>query len=241
MVLLFFMPLDTSADTYRLPLLPSVSDALREGMVRIGTGQGDWRLVLDTSLDIEPLAPDSGLPDGSAVRLINPSEGAAQIEIRAWDDAGDEAPEGAVSLSLASGASTSLSAESLQDGARGLSGSFGEGEGGWRLAVQADRGIQVMSLVEDTAGHLTNLSTSSTRPWFLDPCVGGPEDADGDGVSDHCDSEPDTARTLERCGDGSYVTDPDRNPGLVSDCRGRFPGSSEIWPTCRPWTSPAIG
>ena len=177
----------------------------------------------------------------SRLRLINPSEGAAQIETRAWDDAGDEAPEGAVSLSLASGASTSLSAESLQDGARGLSGSFGEGEGGWRLAVQADRGIQVMSLVEDTAGHLTNLSTSSTRPWFLDPCVGGPEDADGDGVSDHCDSEPDTARTLERCGDGSYVTDPDRNPGLVSDCRGRFPGSSEIWPTCRPWTSPAIG
>ena len=73
--------------------------------------------------------------------------------------------------------------------------------------------------MEDTAGHLTNLSTSSKRPRFLDPCVGGSEDADGDGVSDHRDREPDTVRTLERCSDGSYVTDPDGSPGLVSDCR----------------------
>ena len=76
-----------------------------------------------------------------------------------------------------------------------------------------------MSLVETAAGHLTNLSTSLVRPLFLDPCVGGPADADGDGVSDHCDTEPDTARTLERCSDGSYVTAPDANPGLVRDCR----------------------
>ena len=126
-----------------------------------------------------------------------------------------------MSLTVAPGASTSLSAESLADGARGLSGNFGESAGGWRLDVQSDRDIQVMSLVEDAAGRLTNLSTTPARPGFLDPCVGGPEDADadGDGVSDRCDREPDTARTLDRCSDGGFVTDPDGHPGLVLDCR----------------------
>ena len=93
--------------------------------------------------------------------------------IRAWDDTGGAAPGGDVTLTVTPGASTSLSAESLQDGARGLSGSLGEGEDGWRLEVQSDRDIQVMSLVEDAAGRLTNLSTTPARPGFLDPCVGG--------------------------------------------------------------------
>ena len=216
--------------------------------IGLGSGEGDWRLVLESELNLDVFAyarsrdgvvstahnvaaqgrrrhhvpffnPASETGQQSRLRLVNPSEGAAQVEIRAWDDAGDEAPEGAVSLAVASGASTSLSAESLQDGARGVSGRFGEGEGAWRLDVQADRDIQVMSLVEDTAGRLTNLSTSPVRPGFLDPCVGGPEDADGDGVSDRCDREPGTVRTLDRCGDGRYVAEPDGNPGLVADCR----------------------
>ena len=38
-------------------------------------------------------------------------------------------------------------------------------------------------------------------------------------MSDHCDRDPGTVRTLERCSDGSYVTDPDGSPGLVGDCR----------------------
>ena len=216
--------------------------------IGLGSGVGDWRLRLASELNLDVFAyarsrdgavsiahnvaaegrrrhhvpffdPAGETGRQSRLRLINPSEGAAQIAIQAWDDAGDEAPEGAVSLTVASGASTSLSAEALEDGANGLSGRFGEGQGGWRLAVQADRDIEVMSLAQDTAGHLTNLSTSSARPWFLDPCVGGPEDADGDGVSDRCDREPDTRRILDRCSDGSFVTDPDGNPGLVGDCR----------------------
>ena len=218
---------------------------LRTGL---GSGEGDWRLVLLSDLDLDVFAyarSQDGLvsiahnvaaegrrlhhvpffnPAGetgqpSRLRLVNPTTGNAQIEIRAWDDAGAEAPDGAVNLTVGAGASTSLGAESLRDGARGLSGRLGEGEGGWRLAVRSDRDIQVMSLVENAAGHLTNLSTSSIRPGFLDPCVGGPADADGDGVSDHCDLEPDTARTLDRCSDGSYVSNPDGNTGLVVDCR----------------------
>ena len=223
---------------------------LRTGL---GAGEGDWRLVLESELSLDVfayarsqdgvvstahnVASEGGRrhhvpffnPAGDAsagetgqqsrLRLVNPSSGDAQVLIRAWDDTGIAAPGGAVNLTVAPGASASLSAESLEGGARGLSGRFGEGEGGWRLDVQSDRDIQVMSLVEDAAGRLTNLSTTPARPGFLDPCLGGPDDADGDGVSDRCDREPDTARTLDRCSDGSFVADPDGHPGLVLDCR----------------------
>ena len=214
----------------------------------LGSGEGDWRLVLLSELNLDVFAyarsPDGLVsvahnvaaegrrrhhvpyfyPAGETgqagrLRLVNPTTRNAQVEIRARDDAGAEAPGGAVNLTVGARASASLDAGSLEEGDRGLSGRLGEGEGGWRLAVQSDRDIQVMSLVENAAGHLTNLSTSSIRPGFLDPCVGGPADADGDGVSDHCDLEPGTARTLDRCSDGSYVPDPDGNPGLVEDCR----------------------
>ena len=216
--------------------------------IGLGTGEGDWRLVLESELNLDVFAyarsqdgvvstahnvaaeggrrhhvpffnPGGETGQQSRLRLVNPSRGDAQVLIRAWDDTGDAAPERAVSLTVAPGASTSLSAESLEDGARELSGNLGEGQGGWRLDVQADRDIQVMSLAENAAGHLTNLSTTSVRPGFLDPCVGGPEDADGDGVSDRCDREPNTSRTLDRCSDGRFVADPDGNPGLVHDCR----------------------
>ena len=216
----------------------------------LGSGQGDWRLVLESDLNLDIFAyarsPDGVVsaahnvaaagfrrhhvplfnPAGDAgqqsrLRLINLSEDPARVMIRALDDSGGAAPEGPVNLTVASGASASVNAAALDDGARRLDGrfGFGAGQGGWRLDVRADRDIQVMSLVETAAGHLTNLSTSLVRPLFLDPCVGGPADADGDGVSDHCDTDPDTARTLERCSDGSYVTVPDANPGLVRDCR----------------------
>ena len=213
----------------------------------LGRGTGDWRLVLESDLNLDVFGyvrsqdgvissahnvavegrrrhhvpffnPASDHGQTSRLRLINPSDGEAQVLIRAWDDVGAAAPEGAVSLSVPAGASTSLSADALEVGGSGLNGRLGAGQGGWRLAVEADRDIRVMSLAEDTAGHLTNLSTSLVRPSFLDPCVGGPSDADGDGVSDHCDREPDTARTLAGCSDGSYVPGADESPGLVRDC-----------------------
>ena len=86
--------------------------------------------------------------------------------------------------------------------------------------IESDRDIRVISLVESSTGHVTNLSTSSIHPRFLDSCVGGPIDADDDGITDHCDSDPQTAlRPLSACADGTFVGAPGLLPELVSDCR----------------------
>ena len=215
----------------------------------IGSGTGNWRVwvqsehVLDvfafartqdgfvTTIDavaaqgnlrhhVPFFNPASETQQASRLRLINPADSAADIVVRAWDDQGNAAPNGEVRLTLAAGASQSVSAESLENGGEGLTGSFGDGQGRWRLTVQANRDIHVMSLVESSEGHLTNVSTSAHLPRLLNSCLGGPADADGDGVSDHCDRDTETAlRALSQCTGGSYVSDPGNNPGLVGDCR----------------------
>ena len=215
----------------------------------LGNGEGDWRLTIESELDLDVVAYartedgfvtaiDDVAAEGdrrhhvpwfnsasetmqtSRLRIINPTDGSAEVIIRAWDDQGDAAPDGAVSLTLAAGASKTVNATELEQGAEGLTGNLGDGEGRWRLSVQADRAIRVMSLVESADGHLTNVSTSSAMPRFLNSCIGGPADADGDGVSDHCDRDPATAlRALSGCDDGNYIEDPDGNPGLVGDCK----------------------
>ena len=71
-----------------------------------------------------------------------------------------------------------LTAVQLEQGGEGLTGTFGDGAGKWRLTVTSDRPLVVMSLMESLqpgsarglplagespAGHLSNLS-ATTRP-----------------------------------------------------------------------------
>ena len=216
---------------------------------RLNDGEGDWRLNLQSDLNLD-LFSNARTQDGivtvvddtaatsdrrhhvplfrparenqqiSQLRLINPSADPAEIRIQGWDDAGLAASGGAVTLTLPSGTTHTISATALEEGADELVGSFGRGEGNWRLLIEADREIRVISLVKSSKGHVTNLSTSSIHPRFLDSCVGGPVDADDDGITDHCDSDPQTTlRPLGACADGTFVGSPGLLPGLASDCR----------------------
>ena len=65
-------------------------------------------------------------------------------------------------LSSAAGQSMSLTATQLEQGDDGLSGRLGDGAGKWRLRVESNRPLSVMSLLESSSGHLTNLSTAGT-------------------------------------------------------------------------------
>ena len=93
------------------------------------------------------------------LRLINPSTTEAGITIRGVDRTGAVAG-GEVQLTLAAGASRVVTVPELEGGTgSGLSGSLGDGTGGWHLGVTANRRIQVMNLLSGPSGHLANLST----------------------------------------------------------------------------------
>ena len=153
-----------------------------------GSGEGDWRLVLTSPLELQVLSyirtgdgfltsmhdvapstaaghrvvtfnPGRNISQVSRLRVINPGVETAEVTIDGIDDKG-ASPGGAVVFSLAAEASRTLTAKELESGqAQGLSGALGTGKGKWRLTVTAEQPIEVMSLLSSPTGHLTNLST----------------------------------------------------------------------------------
>ena len=158
------------------------SKGLSEG---VGDGEGDWRLVLETRLDIEPLAyirttdgfvtsmhdlvmehgsmrydvpifnPGGNRAQVSSLRLINTADTDAMVAIDGIDDLGNSASE-RLEFTLPAGAARTISAQELESGA------IGDGAGKWYLSVSADRPLQVVNLLRSPTGHLANLS-STTR------------------------------------------------------------------------------
>ncbi|MXY57052.1 MAG: hypothetical protein F4Y41_11765 [Gammaproteobacteria bacterium] len=153
-----------------------------------GSGQGDWRLVLLSGLDIEVLSyirtndgfltamhdtvpvvnglhdvaifnPGSNRNQESLLRLSNPGDAAAEVSISGVDD--DGTPSDKVRATVPAGASRTYTAAELESGTGVvLDGSLGDGAGKWRLTVESAREIIAMSLLSSPTGHLTNLSTS---------------------------------------------------------------------------------
>ena len=156
----------------------------------LGSGTGNWRLVLLTDLDLLPMGlirtPDGFLTtvhdtvagDGlntrvpmfnpadnpnqvSALRLVNPNNASTSVTIRGVDDAGRTSA--AVNLTLAANAALEVTATELEQGnaAKGVTGGLGNGTGKWTLTVTASAPVKVMSLLRDPKGYLTNLSNGT--------------------------------------------------------------------------------
>ena len=151
---------------------------------------GDWRLELESSLNVEALSyirtddgflsamhdsvpktvdghhvamfnPASNSTQKSYLRLINLASRAAEVEIQGIDDAGTLS--GKARVTVPAHGSKHLSAWDLEMGAEGVSGTIGDGHGKWRLRVNSSERIAVMSLMESPGSGLTNLSTAPTR------------------------------------------------------------------------------
>ena len=148
--------------------------------------RGDWRLDVETALNVRVLsfvrttdgfltAMGDVLPRGadgrlaahvfnlgsnmnqeSKLRLVNTGESAEGLSIEGIDDQGGRG--GPVTLTLAAGASRTLTAFELENGAQDLIGTIGDGAGKWRLFITADQAVVGMSLLEAVSGHLTNIS-----------------------------------------------------------------------------------
>lgn len=192
--------------------------------------QGDWRLRLDTELTLEVLAyvrtsggflttmhetvgvagtshevvffnPGRNTNQVSRLRLINVSNAEAAVSIAGYDDSGAPAPGGEVGLTLAAGAARTVSAAELEDGAAGMDGALGAGDGKWRLYLTSDQNILAMSLLDAPAdeetpgGYLTNLSaTAPSGDILLFPRDGHPTGLQG------------FARIVNRSGKAGTVT-----------------------------------
>jgi len=158
-----------------------------------GAGEGDWRLRFASDLDIEILAyirtedgfvtamhdlapvadgehrvvflnPASNTMQVSRIRLVNPGTTDAAVTITGVDDDG-VSPGNPVQATVPAGDSLELNSTELESGGGDgiVSGALGDGKGKWRLGIESDQAILVMSLLESPTRHLTNLSTSPDR------------------------------------------------------------------------------
>ena len=156
-----------------------------------GAGEGDWRLTLTSGLDVEVLSyirttdgfltamhdlapvvegehriaifnPGSNAAQVSRLRLINPGEAEAQVTIEGVDDRG-MSPGGAVEVTVAAGATQTLTAAELESGGTGMTGALGDGTGKWQLTARSESSIHALSLLSSPTGHLTNLSTAPSN------------------------------------------------------------------------------
>ena len=154
-----------------------------------GAGEGDWRLELTSDAAIEVLSyirtgegfltsmhdvvpgtenrhrvvffnPGRNVNQVSRLRMANAGADPATVTITATDDSG--ASPAALGTSVPAGGVRTFSALDLEAGAADLDGALGPGVGKWRLLVESDVPITVMSILESPMGHLTNLS-STTR------------------------------------------------------------------------------
>ena len=89
------------------------------------------------------------------VRIVNHSDSAGTVHIRAVDDTGHEAP--ALTLSLAAGAVAHFNSNDLENGNtdKGLAGSTGAGNGDWALVLDTNLDIEALAFVRTSTGFLT--------------------------------------------------------------------------------------
>ena len=154
--------------------------------------QGGWRLDIETTLSVRVLAfvrtndgfltamhdvllkdddgrlaamtfnPGSNDERVSKLRLVNTGDSAESVSIAGVDDQGND--YGPVTLTLNANQSRTLSAQELENGAHGLTGTLGDGRGKWQLFVDAGDAVVAMSLLDASSGHLSNISTMGVAP-----------------------------------------------------------------------------
>ena len=160
-----------------------------------GPGEGNWWLELSSGMDIEVLSyletasgmlspvrgtagieTESGmryealLRDGSGeLRLLNANGEGVEVRVSGVDDAGETGQEARLLLEPWS-ARTLTAAMLTEDGAPGMVGALGAGAGSWRLTLEADGEIDVLSLARGANGALSDVSRRG-RPAGSPPPV----------------------------------------------------------------------
>ena len=106
--------------------------------------------------------PASNHQQASHLRILNPSMKPAKVRITGIDSTGTS-PGSDVVVQVPPHRSLTLDAPTLEQGAPTLQGALGDGTSKWRLHIISDQPILVMSLMQSPTGHLTNLTSRTTR------------------------------------------------------------------------------
>ena len=172
-----------AARTYSAAELESGSAAGLDGSLGVGTGSWQLAIESDQSIAAmsllssptghlvnlsttpaterggihgAPFLPAASDPLGRSglARVINRSDTAGTVSIRAFDDAGQE--HGSLELSLGANETKHFDSNDLEMGnqGKGLTGSSGAGSGDWRLALTSDLEIEVLTYVTTGDGFL---------------------------------------------------------------------------------------
>ena len=151
----------------------------------------------DTVHRVPLFNPGSHRDQVSWLRVANLADDSVDVTIRGRDDAGSSPSGGEVRLTLPSGGARRISAQQLESGDDDLTGRLGDGTGRWQLFVTAGGTIQVLSLLETTAGPAVNISAT-------------PRDANPDASA----FTPESSLTVAAgSGDGANLVDPGTNLG----------------------------
>ena len=156
--------------------------------VGVGSGQGAWRFSMESDLVIETLSyirttdgfvttmhevlpgesekevvifnPASNYNQVSTLRLINVTDGTAQVSITGVDDEGASSGR-VIRLSIPANTVRMLTATDLESGSgEGIfRGALEDGTGKWRLTIESDQPLVAMNLLTSPTGHISNLST----------------------------------------------------------------------------------
>ena len=112
----------------------------------------------DPSFPSVPLfpVPSTGNWDGF-VRVINGSDLAGDVTIKAVDDTGNRSPE--IKLTLGALETVHFNSGDLEQGNedKRLSAGVGSGEGDWRLTLTSDLDIEVLAYIRTEDGFLTSM------------------------------------------------------------------------------------
>ena len=109
-----------------------------------------------TLMPFFPSASDS-LGRQGFLRIINRSEGTAEVFVEAIDDRGSSA--GTVSLTIDDNAVAHFNSIDLEEGnpGKGLSAGLGSGAGDWRLFLDSDQEFEALAYIRTEDGFLTSM------------------------------------------------------------------------------------
>ena len=110
-----------------------------------------------------PLVPSASGSRQGFVRVANHDARAGEVRILPVDDAGQAGGE--LTLSIGAGQTVHFNSDDLETGnaGKGLSGSAGDGQGDWRLALRSGLDLEVLAYVRTRDGFLTSVHDVATR------------------------------------------------------------------------------